>query len=366
MHALNVRLLVLILGVGSLLANGRAAPGVGHSLPMDLKEAMAADGGALDAPPQVIKLGEGDYPGHLIDNGIYSGWVISSLQIDAEGRVVEAKVIFASHPGFVRPALSRVLASKFSAARRNNQPVLASGQLISTFVALSRLGLPLIGGIQRIPGKIPGLPVDYDYDVPPKLKKFCEPAYPRHLLENEAKGEAAVRFILDDKGLVVAGEILEATHPDFGAALLAAVETWTFDPATRNGVATKTVIETKQKFLPYGFRRSTPETAVLKELKKGGKKIQQVENLDRLPKAIYRIEPQYPRALLASKTKGAAEIEAIIHETGEVTLPTVVSASRPEFGWAALNAVQQWVFEVPQVKGKPVSVRMRIPLAFEP
>lgn len=339
---------------------------MGHSLPMDLKEAVALDGGALDGPPQLIKLEAGDYPEHLTGNGIYSGLVISALQIDAEGQVTGVKVIFASHPGFVRPALSRMIASKFAAARRHNQPVAASGQLTSTFVALGQLGQPLLGGPQRIPSKIPGLPPDYDYDVPPSLQKFCEPAYPRHLLEKDVKGEAAVRVILDDKGRVVTGEILEATHPDFGATLLAAVETWTFEPAMRNGVATKTVIETKQKFLPYGFRRSTPETMALKELKKGGKKIQLVENLDKPPKAIYWVEPQYPRALLATKAKGAAEIEVIIHETGEVTVPMVISATRPEFGWAALNAVQQWVFEAPQAKGKPVSVRIKIPLTFDP
>jgi TonB family protein len=292
--------------------------------------------------------------------------VVSALQINAGGQVTGVKVVFASHPGFVRPALSRIIASKFTAALRHDQPVEASGQLTSTFVALNRLGLPIMGSMQRIPEKIPGLPPDYDYDIPPSLQKFCEPAYPRQLLEKEVRGEAAVRFILDDKGRVVAGEVLEATHPDFGAALLAAVETWIFSPAIRNGVATKTVIETKQKFLPYGFRRSTPETAMIKELRKGGKKIQPVEGLDKPPKAVYRIEPQYPRALLATKARGSAEIEAIIHETGEVTLPTVISATGPEFGWAALNAVQQWVFDVPLAKGKPVSVRIRIPLTFDP
>ncbi len=333
---------------------------------MDLLEAKATDGGALDVPPQLTKVGEIDYPQHLIDNGIYSGFVVSTLNIDQVGKVTGVKITFASHPGFVRPALTKIVASRFTPGRRAGQPEAGGGQITWSFITRSHIGDMLMGGTQRIPGKIPGLPPEYGYDTPPVLEAFCEPVYPRQLLEKETKGEAAVRFVLDDKGRVLMAEVIEATHPDFGAALLAAVETWTFSPAQRQGVATKTVIETKQKFLPYGFRRPAAEAATLKEWRRGGKQLLTLGQLDRPLQAVYRVDPRYPRSLLAAKMSGEVEIEAVVHETGEVVLPAIATATKPEFGWAALNAVQQWVFEPPRANGKPVSVRVRIPLGFSP
>lgn len=365
MHTFNSLVRLVALAALTVFTEGPAAPG-NYSLPMDLLEAKAADGGSMDAPPRLTKVGEIDYPRHLVDNGIYSGFVVSTLQIDTAGKVTGIKVTFASHPGFVRPALTKIVASKFAAAHRAGQPVASNGHLTWSFISRGRVGELLMGGTQRIPGKIPGLPPDYDYDTAPVLEGFCEPVYPRQLLEKEMKGEAAVRFILDDKGRVVTVELMEATHPDFGAALLAAVETWTFSPAQRKGVATKTVVETKQKFVPYGFRRPAAETETLKEWRRGGGQLRTPGQLDRPLHAIYRVEPRYPRALLAAKISGEVEIEAVVHNTGEVVLPGVIAATSPEFGWAALNAVQQWVFEPPRANGKPVSVRVKIPLSFAP
>ncbi len=57
-------------------------------------------------------------------------------------------------------------------------------------------------------------------------------------------------------------------------------------------------------------------------------------------------------------------LEVIVDRDGRVRLPHIRSATRPEFGWAAATAVSQWLFETPLKDGKPVDVRVVIPVKF--
>ncbi len=59
------------------------------------------------------------------------------------------------------------------------------------------------------------------------------PIYPRHLMSNGIEGYAAMRFVVDTLGRVEAGSVrvLDATHPEFAAAVRAAMPGMKFTPA---------------------------------------------------------------------------------------------------------------------------------------
>jgi TonB family protein len=89
------------------------------------------------------------------------------------------------------------------------------------------------------------------------------------------------------------------------------------------------------------------------------------QGLDEKLTPILRVPPVYPAALKAAGgPKGEAEIEFVIARDGRARLPKIVSASHEEFGWAAATAVAQWVFKAPQREGRPVDVRVSIPISF--
>lgn len=76
--------------------------------------------------------------------------------------------------------------------------------------------------------------------------------------------------------------------------------------------------------------------------------------------------PEYPDTLVRQKLKGDAVIAFTISKTGRVLQARVTSASKPEFGDAALTAIRQWRF-LPEVKdGKPLATPAEMPFAFEP
>lgn len=82
------------------------------------------------------------------------------------------------------------------------------------------------------------------------------------------------------------------------------------------------------------------------------------------PVSTKRVAPVHPLELAKNMVNGRAVVECLITDTGAVRDVKVLSASRPEFGQAAEEAVRQWEFQ-PGVKGgQPVAVRLQIPFEF--
>jgi TonB family protein len=83
-----------------------------------------------------------------------------------------------------------------------------------------------------------------------------------------------------------------------------------------------------------------------------------------LPRAISRPPPTYPENLYHAGVEGDADIVFDVDERGSATNVIVRSASRPEFGEAAAEAVLKWQFEPGQREGKPSRFRVTVPFNF--
>lgn len=82
-------------------------------------------------------------------------------------------------------------------------------------------------------------------------------------------------------------------------------------------------------------------------------------------KPLAVVDPIYPEGL-KSKVKGDAVVAVTVDARGHVVEPTVVSATEPAFGEAAIRAIREWRF-VPAVKnGEPVEGKATVPFAFAP
>jgi TonB family protein len=82
------------------------------------------------------------------------------------------------------------------------------------------------------------------------------------------------------------------------------------------------------------------------------------------PAPIDTTTPLYPEALIGSGLDGVAKIKFTVNEKGLVEDAEVVEATRPEFGEAALEALELWRFKPATVDGKPVSKKVAIPFQF--
>jgi TonB family protein len=82
-----------------------------------------------------------------------------------------------------------------------------------------------------------------------------------------------------------------------------------------------------------------------------------------LPKRVRFVSPSYPPEAMAQGLRGIVILELVIDTQGKVASVDVVR-SVPPFDEAAVSAVRQWEYEVTKVDGKPVPVRITLPITF--
>ena len=87
-------------------------------------------------------------------------------------------------------------------------------------------------------------------------------------------------------------------------------------------------------------------------------------DLDSQPRVIFQPPPEYPAALRRKKIKGTVQVIFQVDKQGRVLNPVAREASHPAFEQPAVQAVKRWRFEPGKRAGKPVSVKMRIPISF--
>jgi len=71
-------------------------------------------------------------------------------------------------------------------------------------------------------------------------------------LAGHAEGSVVVEITIDDKGNIVQKVVLQSLGPAVDSKVLAALESWHFSPATRNGVAIPSKQDVYYHFKPTG------------------------------------------------------------------------------------------------------------------
>ena len=81
------------------------------------------------------------------------------------------------------------------------------------------------------------------------------------------------------------------------------------------------------------------------------------------PRRTKFVAPAYPPEAAMRGLRGIVILELIVDEQGRVATADVIR-SVPPFDEAALSAARQWEYEVTQVDGRPVRVRVTVPITF--
>jgi len=82
-----------------------------------------------------------------------------------------------------------------------------------------------------------------------------------------------------------------------------------------------------------------------------------------VPKKKKHVQPIYPKEALAQGIRGIVILDLVIDTEGRVAETSIIR-SIPGLDEAALTAVTQWTYSPVKVDGKPVSVRLTVPITF--
>ena len=92
----------------------------------------------------------------------------------------------------------------------------------------------------------------------------------------------------------------------------------------------------------------------------------ELRDLDRTPKAVFQVEPQYPYELKQAKIKGWVLLEWIITESGSVKGAKVIQSSHDAFNRPAIDSVLKSKWMPGEISGKAVPTRVRQKIMFNP
>ncbi len=322
-----------------------------------------SSGPSLDVPPKVIKQTKPVYPWAMRANGM-RGEVFISFVVDIEGGVRQVGVLRSNNPYFDEAAIEAVRQWRFEPGKKNGRVVNARMQVPIIFSIIGESGGGTGPFITKKKGDLAKLPEAFRYDTPPVPQNYLPSVYPYELLHEGKKGRAVVAYMVNERGTVVQTALQEASSPEFGAALIAAVEAFSFAPALKSGLPCKAMMAHEEAFEGDGTAQlvGIEGKELLRREKKKPQSIRSADELDERLRPSFMRTPKFP--LNAKSVTGQAEVEFIIDETGRARLPRIVSATEEVFGYAAIQAVSTWRFEPPKIGGKSAAVRVRVPFNF--
>lgn len=322
--------------------------------------------GKDQVPPKWTSRTPPEYPVAMRTSRL-RGNVLMEFVVDIEGRVRDPVVIRSLNPGFNEAAIKAISAWKFEPARSAGVPVSWKLQQAISF-SIDTPGGGGDGLVVRRSGNQSKLPEELRYDVAPTLKAVVSPIYPYVLLRDHVTGKAEVTMLISPNGRVAISKVVTADRPEMGYALQASVELFEYNPALKATQPTQALLRFEQKFgADNDPLVSAMDRTLLKLEQKHPERILTSTGLDERLKPTVTRAPVYPRSLRGEpRESGEAVIDFLVNEDGSVHLPRIVSATKPEFGYAAVQAVSTWRFTPPRSKGKPGIARVRVPIGFSP
>lgn len=180
---------------------------------------------------------EPEFPVMARQNGVADGQVALAISRSSTGVPIDVLVLNSTNPAMAEAAVAAAREWRF-------EPTDDPGELVTKMV---RVGFRLHGVVvfpagkshhdQAVaeslatklhePVKIPAL---QELGTPPRALTQPMPVYPAQLAGARRPGEASVHFFVDETGRVRLARVLSATEPEFGAAALAAVSQWRYEP----------------------------------------------------------------------------------------------------------------------------------------
>jgi len=303
-----------------------------------------------------------DYPADFARRQL-TGTVTVRFTVTPEGKASRARVLAATSPELIRPALDALARSEFNPAKQGEAR--READLVAPFefspIGFEKADVLAANRIRPATGD------DWaGFTAPPRPVSVVEPVYPLDALVAGRAGTAEVALSVSNSGTVRSVKIRSASAPEFGEALAAAAAHWGFRPASNADGWTECEVLLAHDFVP----RSEPSVLhpdidrLVQAVSPGGPGVHAPTRLDSRLTPVWQVQPKQPEDFVAQGQPAEAVIDFIIDREGRARLPRVVRSTMPSVGWAAITAVSCWVFERPTQDGQPIDVRVAIPIKF--
>jgi TonB family protein len=174
--------------------------------------------------------------------------------------------------------------------------------------------------------------------------------YPDKAVKAKKEGKTLVAAVIDAAGNVIKVTIKNSTDKVFDAPSKEAVKKTKFTPALVNGKSVKSEI-----VVPIEFRLDGSGH---------GSHNEEMPNIIGGSDAIIK-NVRYPETAKAAKIEGKVIVDCVIDESGNVCETTIFKSVSPELDAEAMRAIRLVKFTPGKKDGKPVKIKMFIPIMFK-
>ncbi len=200
--------------------------------------------------------------------------------------------------------------------------------------------------------------------VRPKPLNPHMPAYPAELTDTGQDGDATIDVMVKTDGSMYGATINAADHPAFGAAALAAIQDWKFQPGQRDGAKAEMKVS-----IPFQFRAPFEQKINAQAKRKVFVTLPEpalsAKDYGQELKVMTDAHPFYPRSLIRSGVIANVTVNFVVAPDGTVLNPRFYSPPRVDLLIPTLAAVARMTFEPPRKDGKPIYVESTTTLHFE-
>jgi TonB family protein len=192
--------------------------------------------------------------------------------------------------------------------------------------------------------------------IPPRIIKSSPASYPEYGLTLRVEGTVTLEAKVDVHGNLTNVRVVKGLGFGLDEQAIAAVQTWQFAPALKNGVPVEAITQIDVDFkLPASV--GPPKTKGTSETVRMGPGVIP-------PTVISRVQPDYTEEARAAKYEGTVVVKATVGVDGTLKVEKVLRELDHGLTENAVEALKQWKFKPGLKNGKPVAVSLNIEVNF--
>ena len=182
--------------------------------------------------------------------------------------------------------------------------------------------------------------------APPTVLKSTLAMYSDDARAHGVEGTVTIEAFMGEDGRIIRMRVLKRLGFGLDEMALAAVQEWTFSPATRLGTPVSIVA-----LIDVPFSLASADAYRVG----AGVTAPQVES---------RVEPQYTQAARLAGYQGTAVVQLLVKKDGTVDVMRVVQGLGLGLTDSAVDALKQWKFSPGQKDGHAVDVALTVEVNF--
>jgi TonB family protein len=265
-----------------------------------------------------------------------------------DGAAVGIEVEKASRAEFGQAAVAALEETRFEPEMASDGlPTNSRRQFVTVPFAAAQIDAVLLDALKKPETVVIGAR-EVDGGLKPLL--LAPPVFPEAAARRKImSGSAQIEFLIDPSGAVRVPRIVSATAPEFGWSAASAVLLYRFAPPQKDGKPALVRVSVPVSFQRPAFQPGQPVDAW---------------DMQSLPSVIEQKAPVFPADLKQRGVTGMVDVGFIVDERGMVARTYVLYSTERGFETPALEAVKNWKFKPAMRDGKPVAVRMAVPINF--